>query len=173
MEQEKTYTETELRNEVKKLVKTDLTGTKVVIYMLLPIFVLFVLLFVVKGSSKINSFIVVVSFLVYFIAIVLLWQRNLKSIFVDNDSFADLAQKLKKVKHWNRFYACSLPSGCLAAPIFKDILDILEKESVTWDWVSVVVVLVVAVLVFLCWKFVGGSMKQKYDGLIANLEEGK
>lgn len=58
MEQEKTYTETELRNEVAKLVKSELTSIKMVTFFLIPIAVaLIVLLYLTRDFFQVTDLI--------------------------------------------------------------------------------------------------------------------
>ena len=81
MEQEKTCTETELRNEVAKLVKTDLTGIRITLFVMLPILVVaFALLYFAAGLFKTSDIIAIGIAVVFFFVSGLLWHGILKSV---------------------------------------------------------------------------------------------
>lgn len=168
MEQEKTNTESELRNEVKKLVKTDLTGTKFVLYVGLPILIVSIALLFASDFFKDTIMIALSIAIVCAIIIVLIWHRKLKAVDAEKDSCADLAKKLKSVRQWNWIYNCSTPLFCLFVLVFSSIF---EFESISWHWTFIVAMLVFVALFFFIWKVFESSMKQKYNGLIASLEE--
>ena len=169
MEQEKTYTETELRNEVAKLVKSDLTGNRIALFVMFPILVVaFALLYFAAGLFKTSDMIAFGIAAAYFFCVGLLWYGILKSVNAEKDSLADLAQKLKTSKRWNLILSCSAPLVCIFVLIFSDVL---EMEDFAWHWIFVAAMLVIVALFFFSWKIAGSSMKQKYDGLISRLEE--
>lgn len=170
MEQEKAYMETELRNEVKKLEKTDLTGTKVVLYVGFPILIASLALLFASDFFKETIMIALSIAIACAIIIVLIWQRNLKAVDAEKDSCADLAKKLKKVRQWNWIYNCAMPLFCL---FVLALSSIFEFENISWHWTFIVAILVFVALFFFIWKVFESSMKQKYDDLIANLEEVK
>ena len=171
MEQEKTCTETELRNEVAKLVKTDLTGIRITLFVMLPILVVaFALLYFAAGLFKTSDMIAIGIAVVFFFVSGLLWHGILKSVNAEKDSLADLARKLETAKKWNSILCCSAPLVCVFVLIFADVL---EMEDFAWHWIFVAVMLVIVALFFFSWKIVKSSMKQKFDGLIAKLEEEK
>ena len=169
MEQEKTYTETELRKEVEKLVKTDLTGNRIAFFVMLPILtVSFAVLYFAAGLFKSSDMIALAVAIVFFFVAGLLWHGILKSVNAEKDPFSDLAQKLKTAKRWNSILSCMAPLACIFVLVFGDAL---EMEEIAWHWFFVAVMLVFAALLFFSWKIVKNSMKQKYDDLIARLEE--
>lgn len=171
MEQKKNFTEAELRNEVKNLMETDLAGTKMTLFVILPILiVVLALLFFISSLFKVTDMIALGVVIVCAIIVVWLWHRNLKSIDADKDSFADLARKLKNVKCWNRIYNCSMPLACFFVIIFSNIL---EFGGISWHWGFIIALIVFVGLLFFSWKVFENSMKQKYDVLISNLEEAK
>lgn len=168
MEKEKTYTELELRNEVKKLVKTDLTGTKVVLFVSLPILIASLALLFASDFFKDSIMIALSIAIACAIIIVLIWHLNLKAVDAEKDFCADLAKKLKNVRRWNWIYNCSTPLFCLFVLVLSSIF---EFENISWHWTFIVAILVFVALFFFIWKVFESSMKQKYDGLIANLEK--
>ena len=171
MEQEKTYTETELRKEVEKMVKTDLTGNRIALFVMLPILIVaLALVYFAADIFKSSDMIAFGVAAVFFLGVGLLWHGILKSVNAEKDSLTDLAQKLKTVKKWNSVLSCSAPLACIFVLIFRDVL---EMKDFAWHWIFVAVMLVIAALFFFSWKIVGSSMKQKYDSLIARLEEEK
>lgn len=171
MEQEKTYTETELRNEVAKLVKSDLTGNRIALFVMLPILVAaLVLAHFAADIFETSDMIAFGVAIVYSLGAGLIWLGILKSVNAEKDSFAELARKLKTSKRWNSILSCSAPLVCIFVLIFSDVF---EMEDFAWHWIFVAVMLVIVALFFFSWKIVGSSVKQKYDGLIARLEEEK
>ena len=96
MEQEKTYTETELRNEVAKLVKSELTSVKMVTFFLIPIAVaLIVLLYLTRDFFQVTDLIAFGIVIVFSFVVMSLCRSNLKPIDAAHDSFGDMAQRYK------------------------------------------------------------------------------
>lgn len=167
MEQEKTYTETELRNEIKKLVKTDLTFLKVVPFIVVFVSALLFAMMLLTGRTfKVTDTIIFGSVVFFYVLIGSFWRRAIKSVDAESDSLVDLAQKLKKCKKWNLIFNCSMPLALIFVLISNDMLD---NKSYTWSWYYVVVILVFGILFIFNKMVFGSSMKQKYDGLIAKL----
>ena len=63
-----------------------------------------------------------------------------------------------------------MPFAWLFVILFSDIV---EMEKITWHWGFILAMLVLAAVLFFIWKVTDSSMKQKFDGLIARLEEEK
>lgn len=167
MEQEKTYTETELRNEIKKLVKTDLTFLKVVPFIVVFVSAsLFAMMLLTGRTFKVTDTIIFGSVVFFYVLIGSFWRRAIKSVDAESDSLVDLAQKLKKCKKWNLIFNCSMPLALIFVLISNDMLD---NKSYTWSWYYVVVILVFGILFIFNKMVFESSMKQKYDGLIAKL----
>ena len=171
MEQEKTYTETELRNEVAKLVKSELTSIKMVTFFLIPIVVaLIVLLYLTRDFFQVTDLIAFGIVIVFSFVVMSLCRSNLKPIDAAHDSFGDMAQRLKKVRRCEFVNNCVMPFAWLFVILFSDIV---ELEKITWHWGFILAMLILAAVLFFIWKVTDSSMKQKFDGLIARLEEEK